>query len=252
MYLKRGSYTHQNNEATFSVRKQAEFADNQTLIGTSWFVSIKGMMSGADAQALSTSMLAMEAAYSATTGDFAVLDNSSAEVAIFKIQGSKTIGGIRMTRFNYALSNPAELSTFVNYEIELEAEFGGIGIIGGGSAGQSTVLTWSETLSVRGNGGPRFVLRENRNGPPQKQIVSQRTPVFATQRGEAVGLYGYPTPSQPIWPQHLSGPDIDVQKTSASSVGGQGFSQQRREYRIAWSYQFQLPGPQTANPSLGY
>ncbi len=252
MYLKRGSYTHQNNEATYSVAKQAEYADNRTLIGTSWQVKIRGMVTGADAQALSTSMLAMEAAYSVTTGDFVVLDNNSAEVALFKIQGSKTIGGIRMTRFNYALAEAAELSTYVRYEIDLEAEFGGIGIIGGGTAGQSTVLTWSETLSVRGNGGPRFTYRENRNGPPQKQIVSRRTPVFATQRGEAVGLYDYPSPSQPIWPQHLSGPDTGLQKTSASSVGGQGYSQQRREYRISWAYQFQLPGQLTSNPSLGY
>lgn len=252
MYISRGSYDHDNNEATFSVAKESEFADNRVLIGTAWKVKVRGMMSGADAQALSTEMLAMEAAYSLTTGNFIVKDNSSAEVALFKIEGARTIGGIRLMRFNYALSEPAELSTYVRYEIDLEADFGGIGIIGGGTAPQDTVLTWNETISMRGDGGPRFVYRENRNGPPQKQIVSQRTPVFAQQRGEAVGLYNWPSASQPKWPQFLSGPDTDIQRTSAQSVGGSGLQQQRREYRIAWNYAFLMPSLQTASPSLGF
>jgi hypothetical protein len=210
------------------------------------------MMTGNDTQALSTAMLAMEAAYSSTAGDFTVLDNSSASVPLFYIQGSKTIGGIRMTRFNYALSEPAELGEYVRYEIDLEADFGGVGIIGGGTAPQDTILTWSETISLRGNGGPRFVFRENRNGPPQKQTVSQLTPVFALQRGEAVGLYNWPAASQPKWPQFLSAPDIDVQRTSAQSVGGLGASQQKREFRISWSYSFIMPSLQTASPGVGF
>lgn len=252
MYLQRGSYTHANNEATFSVDKRAVLADNKTPVGSTWTVKIRGMITGNDAQALSTSMLAMEAAYASTAGDFSVLDNSSATVPLFYIEGAKTIGGIRLTRFNYALSEPAELGEYVRYEMDLEADFGGVGIIGGGSAPQDTVLSWSETISMRGNGGPRFVYRENRNGPPQKQIVSQRTPVFALQRGEAVGLYNWPQASQPKWPQFLSGPDIDVQRTSAGSVGGAGYSQQKREYRITWSYAFTMPSLQTASPSIGY
>lgn len=253
MYVKRGNYTHANNEARFSVRKEAQYADNQTLIGTKWQVGIRGMKTGADVAALSASMIAMEAAYSVTTGNFQVLQNDgSTEVPLYKIDGSKTIGGIRMMRFNYALSDPAELTTYVNYEIDLEADFGGVGIIGGGNVGQSTILTWSESLSIRGTGGPRFVVREARNGTPQKQIVSQRTPVFATQRGEAVGLFTWPSPSQPIWPQHLSAPDVDVQRTSASSVGGQGNQQQRREYRVSWVYQYQSIGQLTASPATGF
>lgn len=252
MYIKRGDYTHSNNEATFSVRKEAEYADNNVLIGSSWKIKVRGKMDGADAQALSTSMLSMEAAYAQTSGDFTVLDNSSATVPLFYVQGSKAIGGIRMTNFNYQLAEAAELSTYVRYEIDLEADFGGVGIIGGVNAPQNTILTWSETISMRGNGGPRVVYRENRNGPPQKQIVSQRTPVFALQRGEAVGLYNWPTPSQPKWPQYLSGPDSDVQQTSAQSVGGSGYQQQKREYRVTWSYSFLMPGPQQASPSLGY
>jgi hypothetical protein len=194
----------------------------------------------------------MEAAYSSTAGNFVLLQNNGSTETDWKIDGSKTIGGIRCTRLE-GLNGPGGVwDTYLDYEIDIEADFGGIGLIGGGNAGGSTVMSSSETLSFRGTGGPRFVLREIRNGPPQKQIVSQRTPVYASQRGESVGLYGYPSPSNPIWPNHESLPDREITRATANSVGGQGNSQQRREYRISWSYQFWAPGPLTANPSLGF
>jgi hypothetical protein len=252
MYIKRNNYTHTLNESTFRYRILPQYAENNVLIGTKYTASLQGMLTGTDASDLSTQWSALEAAYASTAGDMVLLQNDGSTETSFKIQGSKTVGGIRCLRLEAPMQGPGEFSTFLRYEIDIEADAGGIGLIGGGQAGNATVISWSESLTFRGTGGPRFVMREIRNGPPQKQIVSQRTPVYASQRGEGVGLYNYPQPAQPIWPNHEMQPDRDVQRTTANSVGGQGNQQQRREYRISWNYSFLAPGQLTANPSLGF
>lgn len=253
MYVHRNSYVHQLNEAKFRFRALPQYADNNVLIGTKYTANIQGFLTGTDAADLNTKWAAIQAAYASTAGDFKLYDNdATTELTSFTIQGSKMIGGIRCTRCEVPMDKPGDLTTFLNYEIDIEADAGGIGLIGGGQSGQSTIVSWTESITVRGTGGPRFVLRENRNGAPQKQIVSQRTPVTATQRGEAVGLFNYPTPSNPLWPQHLLEPDREATRVSADTVGGTGNQQQRREYRNAWNYQYWAPGPLTANPSSGF
>lgn len=253
MYVKRGDYTHAMHEARFRWRVTPRYADNNLLIGTTYVANIGGMLTGTDAADLSAKFAALQAAYAKTTGNFVLLDNNGNETA-FKIDGSKTIGGIRCTRCECPLDSPGDMTTYLNYEIDIQADAGGIGLIGGAGgnpdAPKDAVLTWTESITVRGTGGPRFVLRENRNGKPQKQIVSQFTPVTATQRGEAVGLYKYPTASKPVWPQHLLEPENEATRTSSSMSGSN--KTQEREFRLTWHYQFWAAGPLTANPNSGF
>jgi|GEM_PF-3398896 len=253
MYVKRGDYTHAMHEARFRWRVTPKYADNNLLIGTTYVASIGGMLTGTDAADLSSKFNALQAAYAKTTGNFVLLDNSGNETT-FKIDGSKTIGGIRCTRCECPLESPGDMTTYLFYEIDIQADSGGINLIGGaggtGDTPQNAIVTWTESITVRGTGGPRFVMRENRNGKPQKQIVSQFTPVTASQRGEAVGLYNYPTPSAPFWPQHNLASEQEVTRTSSNMNGSN--SQQSREFRLSWSYQFWAAGPLTANPSSGF
>lgn len=253
MYVRRGDHTHDANEAKFRFRLLPQFADNNLVVGYKYAVSLEGMIFGSDVTELASKEATIRAAYLKTTGNFAVLQNDgSTEVPSFKIDGSKTIGGIRATRIEFPIRDPAELTTYLRYEIDLEADIGGVGLVGGPGGNQSVILSWSETVSIRGNGGARTVIRETRNGVPIKQIVSQRTPIFASQRGVAVGLYRYPTPPQPIWPQHRTNPDDEVERSSADTVGGTGVQQQRREFRIAWNYQYAATSSLTANPNTGF
>lgn len=253
MYVKRGSYTHQLNETRFRFRVMPVYGENKVIVGTTKYANIQGMLTGTDASDLSTKLLAMQTAYARNDGDFYLLQNdNSTPVSAYTILGSQTIGGIRCTRFETPLQDPAELTTYVNYEIDLEADYGGVGIFGGGNAPQNTLISWNQSISIRGTGGPRFSILEARNGLPQKQVISQRTPVFATQRGEAVGLYRQPNKEQPIWPQHLMEPDVEVFEDSADSVGGSGNQLKQRELRTTWNYQFQSIGPLSARPGIGY
>ena len=254
MYIRRNTFTHDNNEATFRFRIEPQYADNGLLVGTKRMAYLKGRLVAADATALSAKVTALEAAYSTTAGDFVLVQNDNSTQTPWKITGSQTVGGIRLKRLEYPNQSPGDWTTYLDYEIDIEADFGGVGLVGGGGAGQSSVISWNESLSFRGTGGPRFIIKELRNGPPQKQIVSQRTPVYCSQRGDAVGLYNYPNPSNPAFPAYEMLPEREISRTSADMVGQSagGGQQKQRNFRIAWSYSFQAPGYITASPGLGF
>lgn len=252
MYVRRGNFTHSLNEATFRWRKLPQWADNGQLIGTRIVAALSGRLTGNDATALAAAVQQLEAAYAATTGNFVLLQNDGSTETPWKIDGSKAIGGIRCTRLEYPNQSPGEWTTYLNYELEIEANMGGVSLIGGVNAPQSAIVSWNESLTFRGNGGPRRVLLECRNAMPQMQVVSQRTPVYANQRGSAVGLYRYPQASSPIWPQYELEPEREISRDSASVVGGAGSQQQQRNYRITWSYSFAAPSYVTGTPSSGF
>lgn len=253
MYVRRGSYNHEANETRFRFRIMPQYADSRILVGYKKLVHLEGMLFGDDASELATKQAALVAAYTSTSGNFVVLQNdNSTEIPTYKIDGSKTIGGIRLTDIDFPNADAAEWTTYLKYVIDLEADIGGVGLVGGQGGSQSVLISFTETITVRGNGGAAFVLRTPRNAPPVKQIVSQRTPIFASQRGVAVGLYKYPSPPQPIWPQHRLNPDDEISKETADTVGGTGNQQQRREFRISWNYQFAAPSTLNANPSTGF
>jgi hypothetical protein len=253
MYVRRGDYPHEANENRFQFRIMPQYADNNLVVGYKKSVHLEGMLFGANASELATKQAALVAAYTSVTGNFTVLQNDNAtEIPTYKILGTQTIGGIRLISIEFPARDQGEWVTWLKYVIDIEADIGGVGIVGGQGGGQSVLLSWNESISIRGNGGPRTVIRTPVNGSPVRQVVSQRTPIFASQRGSAVGLYRYPTPPQPIWPQHRTNPDEEITKDTADTVGGTGNQQQRREFRISWNYQFAAPTSLNANPSTGF
>lgn len=255
MYLKRGDYTHPLNDAALRWRVLPVYADNLILYGQRVVVHIKGMLEGANASAISTAMSNLENAYASTSGNLVLLENDGTTETHLKITGSDTVGGIRLIRLEFPTVEEGEFVSYVTYEIEVEAGFGGTSIFGGGNSGQSTILRWSESLSFRGNGGPRTVIHELRNGPPRKQQVSQFTPIYATQAGEGVGLFRHPTAPGPIWRQYEDGWAREIRYHSADTVGGgsgSGLQQQERQFRTTWSYSFSAPQPLQASPGLGF
>lgn len=256
MYLKRNNFTHPINDALVSLTKVPVYADNRVLIGSKDMWSIRGMLTGADATELSAKMIELEAAYSSIAGDLVLLQNDASTETHLKTTGSQTVGGIRCTKLYYPMTDPGDFTTYLHYEIECEADFGGIGVFGaagGQGGGGEVIVSWTETVSYQGDGGPREILLEAINGPPQLQVVSDYTPIFATQQGDAVGLFKHPTPARPIYPQYEIGHERRIAYSTPTMVGGtQNGPQTTREFRSSWSYSFQASQPLTAKPGLGF
>ena len=63
------------------------------------------------------------------------------------------------------------------------------------------LVSWDETLSFHGNGGPEFVLMQPLNGLPQRWEVADATPYYVTQEGGPSGAIAYPSMPPPSGPK---------------------------------------------------
>ncbi len=251
MFLRRGNFTHDANDATVRRRIVPTWTDDGILIGSKEFWGIRGRLLADDATALSAKVVLLKAAYAATGGDIVLLQNDGTTETDFKITGNKTIGGIRATRLEFPSEMGASWTTFLDYEIDIVATLGVT--VGGGTPGGGTIISWTESISFRGTGGPRFAVRECRNAIPQVQQVSKSTPIYANQRGVAVGLSDWPDPPRAVWPQHEIDADHEEAYTGADAVGsGQGGATREREFRTSWSYKFKASQPIRGKPRVGF
>ena len=235
MYIRYGSYTHAIDEASLSISKKRTVNERGVIIGGTETWTISGMLHGNSVSDLTTKINALEAAYARVNQDIYLLDDSYNPTAHYMIS-SQTVSGVRALVITYPFENGAEYTTFRSYTIEVESSYDVDGGGGGGNSNQNNVIEFDQTISWQGTGGPQFIVRTPRYGPPIYQQVSRSTPILVQQAGMALGYRGYPTPPNPIYPryEHLDRRQITQQFPQVATKEGQ------REFRINWNYSFTL------------
>ncbi len=170
--------------------------------------------------------------------DLRFLTDSGATTSV-SLLNSQSISGVRVLDFSFPGDTGAEFATVRRFTAEVEAEF----LIPGT---ENVIVSFTESLSFSGNGKADEILRTPINDAEiVKQVISRRTPCYATQQGQAVGHTKYPLVGKPKWP------DLEMNKRRQTSAGnpkriGRGFI----EYPISWTYYFQSPVPLTGIPSV--
>ena len=225
MKLKYGNYTHDLNEAVVSIRREVIEDSSRAGLGNKTTWTISGRLHGDDPTDLDKKIALLEEAYGVNGKDLVLLHNDGTETAHY-LKNYGSIGGVRIKNLSWPKGDGAEYVTFRTYQIEAFAEY----LFSAGAVETS----WQETVTVIGTGGPRFVVREVRNGPPVRQQVSDATPVRATQSGSATGYGAYPLPPPPLWPQW--------EVEAARSVTNQQ-NKKSLVYQTNWAYQFESPTP---------
>lgn len=97
-------------------------------------------------------------------------------------------------------------------------------------------VSYNETITRIGDGGPRRVTIELDSGLPIEQIVSQNTPITVIQSGEAVGSLLYPPFPPPIFPSQVDLPDGYVTSTAHPRLHGNLYV----DWPIRWQYRMTL------------
>lgn len=241
MYLRYGSYTHALAEARVSINCEAMRNQAGVYYARKERWDIQGRLTGADAAALTTAIAALKAAYEIGGYDLTLLLPDGVTASDHQLLTASCKGGTKIAMpVSFPEGSGAEYSTFRNYSVAVEGE---IPLLDG----QNPIVEWKETLAFVGTGGPRFVVIETRNGMPQMQQVSQRTPVRVVQSGRAVGYNQWPFPPRPIWPGYEDGPQRSPQLGSPE-LTGEGTSRGFHNYEISWSYSFISPIPLTGFP----
>lgn len=231
MQLRYGSYFHAANDATVTIQRTKNLNAAQQSISLRDVWTIRGELHGDTAAALRIQIAALELAYSVDYQDLALIDNDGVVVHALLNVGSTS--GVRITQPpSYPEGDGGEFTTYRTYAIQAEAEYAYAPQEG------SQLLEFSETVTIIGNGGPRYVWVEKVIGPPTRQIVQAFTTVRATQTGTAVGKFQRPPKPPPIWPELLDNESQQLADTSPQRKGSI-----YEDFRVSWSYSFTNGSP---------
>lgn len=235
MYFQYGSYQHAENSVNLTVSKRANLNARGFTSHTTWQMTLEGVLipSNATQTQIRNDIQQLEIAYSVDGRD-AGLYHDDGTVSPHFIRSSTTLGGTRVVEFEWMKDeNDGQYATGRSYRITIEADV----------PSNVAYQQFNESISVRGTGGPRFVLLETLAGPPQKQIVNRRTVIRATQSGSAVGFRTYPPYPKPLWPQHEKLDRRRQDKAAPTTLHGA-----RINWPITWSYEFESFGPLAGVP----
>lgn len=238
MIIKYGSNSRTDSEIALTITKNAQRAPNGTRIGTRETWTLDGILHGTDVDDLTTNIAALEAEFSSDGKDIVLLKSDGTTETAHKITNSNTIGGVKVIQPPaFPKGDGAEYTTFRRYRIVIGA------LVDDGS---DELMDFRETTTRTGNGGPRRVLIEVLNGPPQAQTTSRYTPVRITQRGRALGKTIYPNAAIPFYPAELSNPEHTITFTGPTNDRGNFIG-----FGTSWTYVSLLAFPGTAIPQIG-
>ena len=190
-----------------------------------WFVQGNGQKEVNDAIAL----------------DLAKLDTHGRDIALYMDDDTKTVhfldsqkslNGTRIIELNANENEPAMFATQRILEIIVEADFDSK-VLATVSAGG--LISYSETVSTTGTGGPAVVMHNVLNSTPIRQNPFRRTPVRILQRGNAVGRDIWPTENPPLLP--LDEEIVESRVISHASPLDRG-KFKKTQFSVLWSYEF--------------
>lgn len=157
------------------------------------------------------------------------------------IRNSETIGGVLVFAPPFPVPDTAgsNFATGLKGTFTVAAEFTKEQVGFGGLPDGSTLSSFTESFSTRGNGRERTTIVEYDKGQPEKYVLADQTKVTASQQGSAVitGVaHQYPGPTAPMYPEDLLNPDEAV--TYSISEAGNG----KWANRVDWDYQYERVG----------
>jgi hypothetical protein len=170
--------------------------------------------------------------------DFVLLTDTG-QVSSAAILNSQTASGTRVVSISTPEAQGAEFVTRRTIAFVVTAEYHV-------ANSDRAVLTWSESVSILGNGGPARRWRFPVNAPGIRQTVTPSSLVRATQQGHGVGYRVPPRKPLPIWP------DYQVNEAALGTIETPKFiGNDYVNYPVSWSYQFEHgDGPLVGTPGL--
>jgi hypothetical protein len=196
MNLVYGNYEHDVGDADVSISREGLISALGRMFAIRQRWDVNGRLHGNTVAEVNAKVLALMSAYSVNRQDIYI--NGSNHI----MRSSDTINGTRVVVLpHFPVGSGGENTTFRTYRLAVEAEYA--------YSGDSVLLSWGESMSFRGTGGPSWGYLETLNGMPQRQMFMERTVYYCKQVGTAIVApdslhrndYGYYwPPSPPIWP----------------------------------------------------
>lgn len=233
MYFKYGNYQHPDNEVSLSRvevinhysrrGQQARRTVRLHLLGE--LITQEGDTAAAQA-ALKAAIDNIVAVYSEDGFD-AGLYTDAGVLTAHSLNSAASLTGTRVVYRSWPTDRPGEFVGCRTFSIILEADYLGSG---------TQILQWNESIRIIGNGGPEFVADPTLNAPVWVEQIWTNTTVIYIQSGEAIGLLGYVTAPDPIFPALLH-PRESWTRPSGGTWQGNSFT----DYKMEWFYVMESP-----------
>lgn len=173
--------------------------------------------------------------------DFILKQDSGSSSGTRLISRSSLSGCMLTEGPNFKTAGRGEYVNQRTLEFVVEAEY-----LFPGAA--SLIISWEESISVRGNGGPSFVWRFPINAPAIVQQTTLQSLILTSQRGRAVGHMRRPIPPPPF-AGRLPGLFVN-ESDGAEKFSPKALGQAWIEWPVAWDYQYRSVLPLVGEPTL--
>jgi hypothetical protein len=235
-----GNYPFAVNGCDLTSRTRVVLSDSGRPVRYVARVAVAGWLEADGQAALSSAEARLRAELATPYRDLRFLTDAGGLAAV-SLSNAGSLSGCRVVDGpTFDGRDGAEYATLRRFAFEVEAEY----LIANAA---NAVLSFTETVSITGTGGPVRRLRVPVNATVLvRQQISPRSVVRATQTGQAVGHTRYPAAPAPLWgPPLLLEEQVSVQKGAPKRLG-LAFV----EFPLSWAYQFESDGPLAGAPGL--
>lgn len=203
-----------------------------------WTVNVNGMLTANTSEGIAdliAQVLRLEATLAIVGGDLVLTDSVAGPVLSFPSQGSED--GVQIETHSYPDGKAGEAVTHRKFSFTATVRY---------PASGSGLVSYQESLTITGTGGPVSVLQPAVSGEWPYVETSSHSSVRASQRGSAVGYSSCPDPASPLWPYPI------LKNMSAAITRGSPEFRGRMyvNYRIDWAYEFESAKPLAGTPSV--
>lgn len=158
-----------------------------------------------------------------------VLKRDDGQPSALALLNSKTLSGVVVTSGpEFFEDQGSEYVTTRRFRFSVEATYLA-------PKAESALVSWTQTVSVLGNGGPIRTWRIPLNADPIRQAVTPRSTIRYTQSGQAVGHLRMPLPAPPMFGRaYLLNEQESVQQDYGRPLGRYWV-----EPSVRWNYVFE-------------
>jgi hypothetical protein len=239
MQLFWGQYRFPINGASTTSKAEATFSASGRPLRYIIKVGVLAYLDGDGPADLSFQENALRAALAIPYQDL-ILKLDTGQASSTQLLNATSVSGVRVVS-GPDFTNDAKDSEYVTQRtarFEVAAEY----LIRGT---ENALVSFTESVTVTGNGGPDRNWRFPINGPPIRQVVTPYSLITASQSGTAVGHTTRPVPPPPLWPDYLVNPRHSHTKSTPEPHGRAWLN-----WPVKWSYSFESDVPLVAMANL--
>ncbi len=234
MIFKKGSYAFEEFKTLltdFSIEPEYVERDDEP-VSFLHKLSVRGTINGTSQTDLTAKLAALETAFKLPGEDVGLYQEGGVIASHHFLAQTTSLSGVRLTNLTFPEAAGTEYFNHRTVVAEFESRYAN------GSGTVDNIISWEESFSYVGTGGPHLEVLRPISGPPIIQQTNAQTEMRGTQTGRAVGRNSPPGPV--IFPTLASIEDTEKRRITTFSPRNLGGA--FTGFGIAWTFEYLSPG----------